>query len=102
MNPRVQSNHKTRIPILADRSGLRLLPHNEGAIVKDVAVGTGAESLTISKNSIVTSIDGIKINSGNFDQVTSMLSNRNVDSVTVCWIGPENQTCKELVLNSRI
>ena len=98
----VQTNNKTRIPILADRSGLRLLPHNEGAIVKDVTVGTGAESLTISKNSIVTSIDGIKINSDNFDQVTSMLNNPKVDSVSVCWIDKEDKNCKKLELNTRI
>lgn len=98
----VQSNHKIGIPILADRSGLRLLPHSEGAIAKDIADGTGAESLTISKNSIVTSIDGIKIINDNFDQVTSMLSNPKVDSVSVCWIDKENQSCEKLILNSRI
>lgn len=98
----VQSNHKTSIPFLSDRSGLRLLPHNEGAIVKDIADGTGAESLTISRNSIVTSIDGIKIINDNFDKVTSILNNPKVDSVSVCWTDKEDQSCEKLILNSRI
>ncbi|WP_421132938.1 aspartyl protease family protein [Alteromonas sp. A079] len=98
----IQANHKTSVPILLDRSGLRLLPHNEGAIVKDIAVGTGADALNISMDSILKSIDGIDINRDNFDRALSVLSDPEVSSVHICWIAKENQTCGKLALYSRI
>ncbi|GAB5380847.1 MAG: hypothetical protein Alis3KO_27030 [Aliiglaciecola sp.] len=88
--------------VLSDRSGLRLLPHKEGAIAKDIAPGTGAETLKIPVNSIVKSINGTPITSTNFDALTTTLKDKDVKSVSVCWLASSEQRCGQLHLVARI
>jgi hypothetical protein len=98
----LQANKNFATPILLDRSGLRLWPLANGAIVKSIAVGTGAETLKIPLGSIVTSINHIQITPTNFDSLTALLSDKTQSQLTLCWQDKEMSYCDDLKLTSRL
>lgn len=86
----------------ADRSGLRLLPPPQGAIVKQVAPNTGAALANVEVNSIVTKIDGNPVTYKNFDTLKLTLSDPKRNTVSLCWTKEEHVQCKMLMLEARI
>ena len=86
----------------ADRSGLRLLPHTEGAIVLDVAKDTGAYTAKISVNSIITEFEGEPVTYASFDKLKMALSHPKRETVPLCWEFKNQKLCNEVQLDSRI
>ena len=98
----VKKNQHYSKPVLVDRSGLRLWPHEQGAIVKSVAPGTGADSLNLSPGTIITHIEDERLVSGNFDRLTQLLESRGREVVSVCWRIEAKQQCGNLKLEDRL
>ena len=98
----VQPNMSYPLQIHADKSGLRILPHVLGGIVKDIARGTGAEALHIKKNSIVTHINNQKLTVDSFDDLIGILNNNTLSKVPICWQNDESNSCGFLQLSSRL
>jgi len=86
----------------ADRSGLRLLPHIEGAIVLDVAKDTGAYTAKISVNSIITEFEGEPVTYASFDKLKMALSHPKRETVPLCWEFKNQKLCNEVPLDSRL
>ncbi|WP_334056484.1 retroviral-like aspartic protease family protein [Alteromonas sp. S005] len=86
----------------ADRSGLRLLPHSQGAIVLDVAKDTGAYAAKILVNSIITDFEGEPVTYANFDKLKMALSHPKRETVPLCWEFKNQKFCNEIQLDSRI
>ena len=97
----VQRNGKYPSTIDVDRSGLRLLPHTLGGIVKDIGLGTAATVLNIPKNSIITRIDEQRLTVDNFDTLTRLLRTKARTHVSLCW-QEESEHCETLSLKSRL
>ena len=85
-----------------NRSGLRLLPHSQGAIVLDVAEDTGAFGAKIPINSIITEFEGEPVTYANFDKLKMMLRHPKKETVPLCWEFQKQKHCSELQLDSRI
>ncbi len=86
----------------ADRSGLRLLPHSQGAIVLDVAKDTGAYAAKILVNSIITDFEGEPVTYANFDKLKMALSHPKRETVPLCWEFKNQKFCNEIQLDTRI
>ena len=86
----------------ADRSGIRLLPHTEGAIVLDVAKDTGAYTAKISVNSIITEFEGEPVTYASFDKLKMALSHPKRETVPLCWEFKNQKRCNEIQLDSRL
>lgn len=86
----------------ADRSGLRLLPYSQGAIVLGVAEDTGAYAAKISINSIITEFEGEPVTYANFDKLKMALSHSKRKTVPLCWEFKNQKLCNEIQLDSRI
>jgi hypothetical protein len=98
----VQPNMNYSRPIGVDRSGLRVLPHTQGGIAKDIAPGTGADALKIGKNSIITHINHQRLTADNFDQLTELFTTKNLAQVPLCWRAQKTEHCEMLALKARL
>jgi hypothetical protein len=97
----LQPNETYLSAIEVDRSGLRVLPHTLGGIVKDIAPGTAAALLNIPKNSIITRINEQRLTVDNFDNLTGLLNTSTRSQVSLCWQEGSAQ-CGTLLLKSRL
>jgi hypothetical protein len=98
----VQPNMNYSRPIGVDRSGLRVWPHTQGGIAKDIAPGTGADALKIGKNSIITHINHQRLTADNFDQLTELFTTKNLAQVPLCWRAQKTEHCEMLALKARL
>lgn len=87
--------------ITNDRSGLRILPHSQGGIVKNVAKGLGGEAIGITPNSIITHISEERLTSDNFDRLMYKLMLPTYNTLPLCWQTQENNYCDVVELKSR-
>lgn len=81
-----------------DRSGLELEPHEQGAVVKSVAKGI---ELPILTGDVLTKINNKQISAENFDVMRNMLSSHS-NSIDVCWVSQQKQSCGILSLADRV
>ena len=88
--------------VSTDRSGLRLLPHSQGAIVLDVAEDTGAHAAKVPVNSIITEFEEAPVTYANFDKLQMALRHPEREQVSLCWEFKNQKTCNVLQLDSRI
>ena len=88
--------------VSTDRSGLRLLPHSQGAIVLDVAEDTGAHAAKVPVNSIITEFEEAPVTYANFDKLQMALRHPEREQVSLCWEFKNQKTCSVLQLDSRI
>lgn len=98
----VQPNMNYSSPIGVDRSGLRVLPHTQGGIAKDIARGTGAEALNMPKNSIITHINNQRLTTDNFDHLTALFRTPELSQVPLCWREEKSERCEMLSLKARL
>jgi hypothetical protein len=98
----VQPNKHYSNPIGVDRSGLGILPHTQGGIATDITPGTGAETLNIAKNSIITHINNQRLTADNFDQLTELFTTKNLAQVPLCWRAQKTEHCEMLALKARL
>ena len=98
----VQPNKHYSNPIGVDRSGLGILPHTQGGIATDITPGTGAETLNIAKNSIITHINNQRLTADNFDQLTELFTTKNLAQVPLCWRAQKTEHCEVLALKARL
>ena len=98
----IQPVKNTPKPVAADRSGLRLLPHSQGAIVKDIASETPAGRLNLKVGDIVTHINGKRVNADSFDAVVGLLRSDQHEQLVLCWQDEPEQQCQSLTLKDRL
>jgi len=96
----VAPNQRFTLPITGDRSGLRVLPHRSGGIVKSVARGTGAQAIELREGDIITHFDEMPLTKLNIDELHRVfVSQREV--LPICWMSAEQKRCDTLRLASR-
>ncbi|MCC2617356.1 aspartyl protease family protein [Aestuariibacter halophilus] len=98
----LQPTGMLQTPATADRSGLRLLPHRQGAIVKDIAASASEEARGIPLDSVVTHIDDKRVTRDTFDPLLSRLRDTARDAVKLCWSAATEQRCARVPLFDRI
>lgn len=98
----LQPNRNYSNPLGVDRSGLRVLPHTQGGIIKDIAPGTGAEDLNIPQNSIITQINHQRLTADNFDHLTELFRSTELSQLPLCWLAEQAEHCEMLPLKARL
>jgi hypothetical protein len=89
-------------PVLMNRSGMLLLPHTQGAVVRDITDNNSSTlSLGIKENSIITHIHGQSVTANNFDQLIESLQSQDNNQVPLCWQWQGNARCDVLTLEDR-
>jgi predicted aspartyl protease len=96
----MQPNHRFNMPISPDRSGLRVMPHTLGGIVKDIAAGTTATNSNLEVGDIVTRFNGEVLTAHTIGKLYSVLTSSQ-DAVRLCWLRDSEENCEELELVSR-
>ncbi len=96
----LQPNHRFGIPISPDKSGLRIMPHARGGIVKGIADGTAAASLNLNVGDIVTRFDGEAVTEQTISQLQRRLASTQ-NTVRLCWLKNDTEHCEGLELSSR-
>jgi hypothetical protein len=89
-------------PVPLNRSGMLLLPHTQGAVVRDIIQNhTSTRSLSIKENSIITHIDGQAVTANNFDTLIGLLQSQDISQVPLCWQWQDDTHCDVLILQDR-
>jgi hypothetical protein len=96
----VQANDRFHLPMRSDRSGLRVLPHSRGGIVKSVAAGTAGEAVGLQVGDIITRFDDEPVTRQTISQLQRTLASP-ADAVRLCWTSGEEHRCERLELASR-
>jgi len=97
----IKPNQSFEHPINLDKSGLRLMPHKQGAMVNDVATKTGAANIGLITGDIITNYNGNKITPEGFSAFTLVLTS-NLPKIELCWLSNNTEKCDHLVLASRL
>jgi S1-C subfamily serine protease len=85
-----------------NRSGMLLLPHIRGAVVRDIIANhSSTHELGIKENSIITHIHGQAVTANNFDQLIESLQSQDKDQVPLCWQWQGDARCDVLTLEDR-
>ncbi|GLX85534.1 hypothetical protein tloyanaT_17860 [Thalassotalea loyana] len=98
----LQQLKQADLPILADRSGLRVLPHAHGAIVKDVSPESYAERIELTVGDVITKINGKVVDVASHDELTGYFNEPNQKTLSLCWLQNQVEQCGELALYDRI
>jgi hypothetical protein len=90
-------------PVPKNRSGLLLLPHTQGAVVRDIfPMNSSAHSIGIKENSIITHIHGQAVTAKNFDQLIDLLQSPDAKRVPLCWTWKNDNRCEVLQLQDSL
>ena len=96
----VKPNERFAEPISADRSGLLIRPHAQGAVVKSIASDSAGARLELRVADIIASIDDEPVTYANISKLKRVLaSDREI--VPICWLSGDQPRCGELALASR-
>jgi membrane-associated protease RseP (regulator of RpoE activity) len=96
----VTPNERFAEPISADRSGLLIRPHAQGAVVKSIASDSAGARLELRVADIIASIDDEPVTYANISKLKRVLaSDREI--VPICWLSGDQPRCGELALASR-
>lgn len=93
-------NERFAEPISADRSGMLIRPHRQGAVVKSVASDSAGARIALRAGDIIASIDEEPVTFSNLSQLKRVLASDR-DTVSVCWSSGEEASCGQLALASR-
>ncbi|ABE54969.1 hypothetical protein Sden_1685 [Shewanella denitrificans OS217] len=86
-------------PVPKNSSGLLLLPHTQGAVVRDITPNNSSiHALGIKENSIITHIHGQAVTAKNFDILTGLLQSPDTNQVPLCWTWQDENHCDVLRL----
>lgn len=94
-------NQRFAEPINIDRSGLRIRAHRLGAVVKFIDSSSFAAASGLKVGDVITSIDGRPVTRHNLTALKRLLASKR-ESVSVCWVSADQQSCDKLRLASRI
>jgi predicted aspartyl protease len=94
----LQANQKMNQPAVLNRTGLGLLPHPMGAIVKRTVAGSAAEKHGLLAGDIITSIDGVDISRTNYDQLRHGMNDPDRATASLCWERKGDNQCGSLTL----
>ncbi len=84
-----------------DRSGLALLPHVDGAIIKSIAAHSSARQSKLQDGDIITHFNKKLITRANYDEFKALLSSDEAQ-VPICWQRNKQQQCDLLQLRDRL
>lgn len=96
----VKPNQRYTLPINADRSGLRVMPHDDGGLVKTVAEGTAGAKLGLQPGDIITHFNKMPVTASNLDALHRVLQSPE-PMVSLCWRAAPEPRCGDLALSSR-
>ena len=97
-----KKNHRFKQPIQADRSGLGMLVHKKGFIVKRIDDETAAAKSPLLLGDIITQFNGLAASPENIEKLRQTLSS-NTDHVQICWISEAiKKRCDKLILEDRM
>jgi hypothetical protein len=98
----IKENHRFNQPILHDRSGLGVLVHKNGYVVKRIDDDTGAIKTQLALGDVITQFNGLAALPENIEKFRQALSS-NANDVQFCWISEGiEQRCDRLILEDRI
>lgn len=87
-------------PFAADKSGLQLRPHVQGAIVRHIAEDSKAVKSSLQVGDIITSFNDTPVSLHTIGELKRSLSS-DADSVELCWQSNHGIECYALPLASR-
>jgi C-terminal processing protease CtpA/Prc len=87
-------------PLTADKSGLQLRPHVQGAMVRHIAEDSKAANSSLQVGDIITSFNGTPVSAQTIGELKRSLSS-GADSVELCWQSKQAIECSALPLASR-
>jgi hypothetical protein len=93
-------NQNFSVPLTADRSGLLLRPHQSGAVVKSIAVGSAGDGSNLRVGDIITRFDDKALTRLNIADLKRVLGSDR-ETVSVCWLSGAQPRCGNLELSSR-
>jgi hypothetical protein len=96
----VTPSRRFEVPINADRSGLLIRSHQQGAVVKSIGNDSAGDRLDIRIDDIITSIDSRPVTPLNIAELKGVLASDR-ETVSVCWLSGERPHCGDLFLVSR-
>ena len=94
----LQANQKINEPSVLGRTGLGLLPHPMGAIVKRIMKASAAENRGLIVGDIITSINGIDVSRTNYDQLRHEMDHPDQNTANLCWERNGDHQCGALTL----
>jgi predicted aspartyl protease len=94
----LQANQKMDEPTVLGRTGLGLLPHPRGAIVKRIVAASAAENHGLIAGDIITSINGIDVSRTNYDQLRHQMDHPDQAIANLCWERKGDHQCGALTL----
>jgi Aspartyl protease len=100
----LRPNERFADPIPLDRSGLQLRPHLRGAIVRRIAMDSGAANSSLELGDIITSFNAVAVTSSTIGDLKRSLAS-DLQSVQLCWQagGTPGQTrCENVQLKDRM
>lgn len=93
-------NENFNAGVAADRSGLLIRPHVDGAVIKSIAPGSTGQSSPLQIGDIITAFDNQAVNYQSIRELKRTLASSG-DSVHLCWLSAAVQHCGDLKLASR-
>ena len=96
----LKPNQRFALPVGADRSGLRILPHARGAIVKSVAPATAGAALGLEAGNVITEFEGRPVTTANLARLQQALQSQR-RKIALCWLEEAKRRCGTLSLASR-
>ncbi|TDF35658.1 hypothetical protein EYS14_19835 [Alteromonadaceae bacterium M269] len=97
----LKKNHRFELPIEPDRSGLGLLTHKKGYIVKRINDDSSAAKSSLTKGDIITSFDGTPATPENIETLRLALSSKQ-ESLDLCWLNQTEEKCDSFLLEDRM
>ncbi|MFT4799779.1 MAG: putative aspartyl protease [Candidatus Azotimanducaceae bacterium] len=94
----LQANHNLNQPALLTRTGLGLLPHPKGALVKRITPGSAAEIHGFVSGDLITSVNGIDISQDNYDRLRHAMNHPDQATANLCWQRKDERQCGSLAL----
>ncbi|WP_340680473.1 aspartyl protease family protein [Paraglaciecola sp.] len=88
-------------PMDLDRSGLMLLPHVDGAIIKSIAAHSSASQSKLQVGDIITSFAKKPVTRASYDEFKALLSSKE-SQLPICWLSKKQQHCDVLLLQDRL
>ncbi len=97
----IKPNDTFNIPIAANRSGLGILVHKDGYIVKSVDEELAAQQPNLELGDIILSFNNEPATPENMVSFRQLLSSR-ADTVNICWMRESKRHCEDIELVDKV
>ncbi len=94
----LQANRKMHQAAVVDRTGMGLISHPAGALVKRILSGSAAANSELIVGDIIKSINGIDVTRTNYDQLRHGMNEPDQATADLCWERAGNNQCDSLTL----